>query len=62
VSLNYLLHVPDGYEKESSKKWPLILFLHGSGERGDNVERVAVHGIPKIAQTQTDFPFIAVSP
>ncbi|QHT61161.1 prolyl oligopeptidase family serine peptidase [Paenibacillus lycopersici] len=62
VSLNYLLHIPDGYENDATKKWPLILFLHGSGERGDNVERVAVHGIPKIAQTQTDFPFIAVSP
>jgi predicted peptidase len=62
LSLNYLLHVPDTYEKESPKKWPLILFMHGSGERGDNVERVAVHGIPKIAQTQTDFPFIVVSP
>ncbi|SFJ55368.1 Alpha/beta hydrolase family protein [Paenibacillus sp. UNC496MF] len=62
VSLNFLLHIPDGYEKDSTKKWPLILFLHGSGERGDNVERVAIHGIPKIVQQQTDFPFIAVSP
>ncbi|MFC4809615.1 alpha/beta fold hydrolase [Paenibacillus sp. GCM10023250] len=62
VSLNYLLHLPDGYEQEAAKRWPLILFLHGSGERGDNVERVAVHGIPKLARQQPDFPFIAVSP
>lgn len=62
VALDYLLHIPDGYEQESAKKWPLILFLHGAGERGDNVERLTVHGIPKIAQGQPDFPFIAVSP
>lgn len=62
VALDYLLHVPNGYEEEAAAKWPLILFLHGSGERGDDVKRVAVHGIPKIAGEQPDFPFIAVSP
>jgi predicted peptidase len=62
VRIKYLLHLPDGYEKASPKKWPMILFLHGSGERGDDLERVKMHGIPMIAERDPSFPFIALSP
>jgi len=34
VRLNYLLFLPEGYAANSDKKWPLMLFLHGAGERG----------------------------
>jgi predicted peptidase len=37
---NYLLHKPN---KTTSKK-PLIIFLHGSGEKGNDLEKVKVHG------------------
>jgi predicted peptidase len=47
VSHDYLLHLPAGYE-ETRKSWPLILFLHGAGERGDDLNRVAFHGPPKL--------------
>ena len=40
----------------------MILFLHGAGERGANLNLVKVHGPPKIVQQQPDFPFIVVSP
>ena len=40
----------------------MILFLHGAGERGDDLDRVQVHGIPKIVKKRPDFPFIAVAP
>jgi len=62
VHLNYLLFLPKGYSADSQKKWPLILFLHGAGERGDDLAKVKVHGIPKIVEQQEDFPFIAISP
>ena len=62
VKLDYLIHLPEGYKETSGKKWPLILFLHGSGERGTNVQKVAVHGPPKVAPTMKDFPFIVISP
>jgi predicted peptidase len=39
-----------------------LLFLHGSGEAGDDIERVKVHGPPKIAERDPDFPFIVISP
>lgn len=59
---NYLLYIPEGYA-DSQKKWPLILFLHGAGERGNDLTKVAVHGPPKlIAAENKALPFIIVSP
>ncbi|HMO65954.1 MAG TPA: PHB depolymerase family esterase, partial [Verrucomicrobiota bacterium] len=62
VALNYLLHLPAGYVAGATRHWPLMLFLHGAGERGTNLARVKVHGPPKIAETNAAFPFILVSP
>jgi predicted peptidase len=65
VKLEYLLYLPKGYAKgpnAAKKKWPLMLFLHGSGERGSNLEMVKVHGIPKLIEAGQEFPFIVVSP
>ena len=61
LSCNYLLFLPEGYD-DQEKEWPLILFLHGSGERGDDLTKVKIHGPPKIVEQQKDFPFIVVSP
>ncbi len=61
-SYEYLLFLPKGYDAEPQKKWPLMLFLHGAGERGTNVWLVAVHGPPKLVRSQPDFPFVLVSP
>lgn len=43
----YALHIP----KNSKEKKPLIVFLHGSGERGSDVELVKVHGPFKYLKT-----------
>lgn len=59
---DYLLFLPKGYDADPQKKWPLMMFLHGAGERGTNVWLVAVHGPPKLVRAQPDFPFILVSP
>src|SRR5262249_12762161 len=61
ATVKYLLFGPKGYDT-SSKRWPLILFLHGAGERGSDVWKVATHGPPKNVQQDPDFPFIVVSP
>ncbi len=62
VSANYLLFLPRDYETRKSQRWPLILFLHGAGERGTNLWLVAKHGPPKIVRNKPDLPFIVVSP
>lgn len=60
--MRFQLFLPRDYGAVPEKRWPLILFLHGAGERGDDVEKVKVHGPPKIAERTPDFPFIVVSP
>ena len=60
--MEYLLFLPESYTQSTSQKFPLILFLHGAGERGSDLDSVKRHGIPKIVETNPDFPFIAVSP
>jgi predicted peptidase len=62
VKVSYLLFLPEGYNPEGPKRWPLLLFLHGAGERGTDLSRVKVHGPPKIVEQRSDFPFIVVSP
>ena len=60
VTMKYLIYLPKDYDQKDS--WPLMLFLHGSGERGDNLDRVKQHGPPKLVGEGKQFPFIVVSP
>ncbi len=62
VTARFLLYLPEGYQDKRESKWPLMLFLHGAGERGDNLNRVKVHGPPKMVEQGQEFPFIIVSP
>jgi len=62
TSFDYLAYLPGKAAQHPRKKWPTILFLHGSGERGTNVWLVAKHGPPKIAKDKADFQFIVISP
>ncbi len=61
VKLDYLLYLPPNYDKEE-KSWPLVLFLHGAGESGQDLSKVKVHGPPKLVEAGKEFPFIVVSP
>lgn len=59
----FLLYLPDGYDQKEEESWPLMLFLHGAGERGDgNLDIVTVHGPPKLIKQGRQFPCIVVSP
>ena len=59
---DYLLYLPTDYASDKAKLWPLVLFLHGAGERGSDLQKVAVHGLPKKVRAGEKFPFILVSP
>lgn len=61
VEVDYLLYVPKDYGT-SDEPLPLMLFLHGAGERGDNLEKVKKHGPPKLVDQEDALPFIVVSP
>lgn len=59
--VRYLLFLPITYAMPP-QQWPLILFLHGAGERGYDLNLVKRHGVPKTVEEWTDCPFIVVSP
>jgi len=61
VQAKYLLYLPEGYAS-SKEDWPLILFLHGAGERGANLDKVKKHGPPRLIEEGKSFPFVIVSP
>ncbi len=61
TEVQYLLYLPQGYQADGAA-WPMILFLHGSGERGTDIEIVKKNGPPKLIAEGKQFPFIIVSP
>jgi predicted peptidase len=61
VGLDYLLYVPPAHDP-AGEPVPLLLFLHGAGERGSDLAAVARHGPPKLIAAGADFPAIIVSP
>lgn len=60
ASIQYCLFLPESYKE--TKAWPLMLFLHGAGERGDNLELVKKWGPAKHVDKDKKFPFVVVSP
>lgn len=58
----YQIFMPRGYAGSGPQKWPLVIFLHGSGERGTDIELVKKNGPPKIIGAHPGSPFILVSP
>jgi len=61
VNYRYLLSKPEGYKSTPDKKWPLVIFLHGSGERGTDLEQIKKHGPPKLLAAGQKFPAIIAS-
>lgn len=64
-TVHFLLFIPRDYDKsdKSSDTWPMLLFLHGLGESGNNeLDRVKIHGPPGKVAADPSFPFVLVSP
>ena len=60
--LRHLIYLPGDYEKDTTAKWPVILFLHGARERGNDLIKVKANGPPKLIGMGKKFPFIIISP
>ena len=58
----YQLFVPKDPAAAPGHTWPLLVFLHGAGERGTDIAKVTVHGPPRIVASRPDFPFVVASP
>jgi len=61
-SLPYRILFPENYDR--TKKYPLILFLHGAGERGNDNEKQLTHGAKLFLteETRKNFPAIVIFP
>lgn len=65
ATIGYLWYAPESYRKSTTESAPLLVFLHGSGEKGNGtteLNRVRVHGPPRLVHEGRELPFIVVSP
>ena len=61
AEIRSLVYLPTGHERGDAS-WPMILFLHGDGERGDDLALVKREGLPRILEHNRDFRFVVVAP
>ena len=60
-NFKYNQYLPKDYDE--TKEYPLVFFLHGAGERGDDLDLAARHGYLKYVREEgKDYPFIIISP
>lgn len=62
VSAKYAVLLPDGYDSKPGEKWPTIVFLHGSGERGDDPTELLKSPVMERVQQTGAGRFIVVVP
>jgi len=60
ATVHYLIALPEDYNQQD--KCPLMIFLHGRGEWGNDLNRVKIHGPPRNVKDKNTTPFIIVSP
>ena len=58
---DHVVYTPEGYDTDPAQRWPLLLFLHGSGD-GTNREVLHKWGPPRQIAQGRKFPFILVAP
>lgn len=64
LKLGYALEFPEKYDEtvKSGEKLPLLLFLHGMGERGNDLEMLFKEGLPRLIKSGRKFPFLTLIP
>jgi predicted esterase len=60
VVRRYWLYLPPSYD--AGRGWPLLLYLHGSSLRGDDLERVRRYGLPWFLDRGEHIPFVVAAP
>ncbi|MGI9549550.1 MAG: dienelactone hydrolase family protein [Aurantibacter sp.] len=61
-NLRYYLYFPEDYDSKKTEKFSLLLFLHGGGEAGGNLEQLKTGGPPKLIAEGKQFPFLILAP
>lgn len=62
TGFNFMFYVPSGYQADHQQEMPLVLYLHGTGLRGDNLDKLRIGEFTAILQYEKNFPFLVVAP
>jgi pimeloyl-ACP methyl ester carboxylesterase len=63
VTYRFQVYLPDDWRRDDGKKWPIILFLHGRGERGSEGMWQTQIGLPAEVRDHPErWPFVIVMP
>ncbi len=57
--LGYILYLPDHV---NTTDFPLLIYLHGAGERGTKLENLYRHGIPRLIEEGKEYAAIVLCP
>ncbi|MHA4809227.1 carboxylesterase family protein [Flavitalea flava] len=57
----YLLYLPEQYAK-NTKQYPLVIYLHGGSQRGNELNKLKGYGLPSLVARGKKFDFIIASP
>ena len=60
MPVDYLLYLPPKYDAE--RKWPLVVYLHGAGARGADLNLVRRDGLPRQVDRGKQLDFVLLSP
>ncbi|WP_350287926.1 PHB depolymerase family esterase [uncultured Croceitalea sp.] len=61
-NLSYYLYYPQNYDTAKNKDFGLLLFLHGGGESGGELDEIKRNGPPKLLVEGKEFPFLVLAP
>ncbi|WP_223857413.1 carboxylesterase family protein [Sphingobacterium micropteri] len=61
VKYKYLNYLPKNYDNDTSK-YPLVIYLHGGSQKGNDLEKLKVYGLPYLVDQGKEFDFIMVAP
>jgi acetyl esterase/lipase len=63
VTYRYQVYLPEAYRRDDRRSWPVILYLHGRGERGSEGMWQTQIGLPQAVRDHPErWPFVIVMP
>ena len=57
--INYIVYVPDNMD---TAELPLMIYLHGAGERGTNAQHIEKWGVPKMIREGREYEAVVLCP
>lgn len=61
VNYKHLTYLPKNYNTDTAK-YPLVIYLHGGSQKGNDLEKLKVYGLPYLVDKGKDFDFVMVAP